>query len=91
MNVLTDNLFKVSMFNEILDSIKQKNASICFKDVMDIQKALYIYNLTKSSKNCSVVVCSNVLTANKMIQDLKFFSDIDIIYFPAKQIIYYDV
>ncbi len=91
MNVLTDNLFKVSVFNEILDSIKQKNASICFKNVMDIQKALYIYNLTKSSKNCSVVVCSNVLTANKMIQDLKFFSDIDIIYFPAKQIIYYDV
>ena len=26
-----------------------------------------------------------------MMQDLKFFSDIEIIYYPAKQIVYYDV
>lgn len=91
MNILTENISKVDMYNEILENIKEKNVSISFKDIMDIEKAFYVYSLTRNSDKNSLVVCSNILTANKMIQDLKFFSDIEIIYFPAKQIVYYDV
>ncbi len=91
MNILTESISKSDMYNEILDNIKEKNVAISFKDIMDTEKAFYVYNLTKNSEKNSLVVCSNVLTANKMIQDLKFFSDIEMIYFPAKQIVYYDV
>lgn len=91
MNLLIDNLYKVNMYKEILDALKEKNKDISFKDIMDSQKALYIYSITKSTNESSLVVCSNILTAKKMIQDLKFFSDLEIVYFPAKPIIYYDI
>ena len=90
MNLLTENISKLDIFNKISDNIKQRNVALSFKDIMDIEKAFYVYSLTKKSSENSLVVCSNVLTANKMIQDLKFFSDIEIMYFPAKPIVYYD-
>lgn len=91
MNLLADNLANLNMFNDILDNIKKKNIAISFKDIMDLEKAYYIYSITANNDKSSLVVCSNILSANKLIQDLKFFSDIEIVYFPAKQIIYYDV
>ena len=91
MNMLTNKLKKQTMFNEILDCLKNENAKLSFKDIMDPEKAFLVYSLTKNCNKNSVIVCSNILSANKMIQDLKFFSDIEILYYPAKQIIYYDV
>ncbi len=92
MNILTNNLIEQNMFKEILEIINNyQDLKISFKDIMDSEKAYYIYSLTKNGEKNSVVVCSNILSANKMMQDLKFFSDIEIIYYPAKQIVYYDV
>ena len=92
MNILTNNLKEQNMFKEILETINNyQDLKISFKDIMDSEKAYYIYSLTKNGNKNSVVVCSNILSANKMMQDLKFFSDIEIIYYPAKQIVYYDV
>lgn len=92
MNIFTNNIKEQNMFKEILNTINNdQNLKISFKDIMDSEKAYYIYSLTKTGNKNSVVVCSNVLSANKMMQDLKFFSDIEIIYYPAKQIVYYDV
>lgn len=92
MNILTNNLKEQNMFKEILEIINNdQDLKISFKDIMDSEKAYYIYSLTKNGNKNSVVVCSNILSANKMMQDLKFFSDIEIIYYPAKQIVYYDV
>ena len=92
MNILTNNLIEQNMFKEILEIINNdQDLKISFKDIMDSEKAYYIYSLTKNGNKNSVVVCSNILSANKMMQDLKFFSDIEIIYYPAKQIVYYDV
>lgn len=73
MNLLADNLANLNMFNDILDNIKKKNIAISFKDIMDLEKAYYIYSITANNDKSSLVVCSNILSANKLIQDLKFF------------------
>ena len=91
MNLLTENLKKVDMFNDILESLKSENKAISFKNIMDIQKAYYVYSLTANNDKSSIIVCSNILTANKMVQDLKFISELEVVYFPAKTVVYYDV
>ena len=90
MNLLTENLKKVDMFNDILESLKSENKAISFKNIMDIQKAYYVYSLTTNNDKSSIIVCSNILTANKMVQDLKFISELEVVYFPAKTVVYYD-
>ena len=49
MNLLTENLKKVDMFNDILESLKSENKAISFKNIMDIQKAYYVYSLTTNN------------------------------------------
>lgn len=91
MNLITENLKKVDMFNEILEQIKNGDKGFSFKNIIDIQKAYYVYSLTSIGEKSSVVICSNVLTANKMMQDLKFLSEFEIVFFPAKSVVYYDI
>jgi len=42
------------------------------------------------SKKSSLIICSNVMQAKKVIQDLKFYSEIEIIYFPVRILNYYE-
>ena len=56
MNLLTENLKKVDMFNDILESLKSENKAISFKNIMDIQKAYYVYSLTINNDKSSIIV-----------------------------------
>ena len=47
MNLLTENISKLDIFNKISDNIKQRNVALSFKDIMDIEKAFYVYSLTR--------------------------------------------
>src|SRR5574344_2777008 len=91
MNLLTDDLLKVKEFNDIIDTIKRKNENITFKNIIDLQKAYLVYSIAKKANKSCLVVCSNLFNANKMMQDLKFFSDIQLLFFPESPLIYYDV
>src|SRR5574344_339500 len=91
MNLLTDDLLKVKEFNDIIDTIKRKNENITFKNIIDLQKAYLVYSIAKKANKSCLVVCSNLFNANKMMQDLKFFSDIQLLFFPELPLIYYDV
>ena len=77
------------IFNSILDRLGKTNINI--SSITDSAKAHIIYGLTVLGKNSSCICCSNIFEARKLIQDLKFFSDIEIEYFPAKDILYYDI
>lgn len=57
----------------------------------DSAKAAIAYALTVRSDKSSVIVCSNVLQAKKIIQDIKFFSEIEVLYFPARTLQYYEM
>ena len=88
------------IINKILENedIKQiqKNlgsdeiTNVSITGVTDSTKAHIIYALTCRGNKSSIIVCSNVIQANKIMQDLKFFSNLEIIDFPAKNIQYHE-
>ena len=91
MNVLVEEPIKFSKFNKLVKDIESNNnEKISILGLTDSQKAHMIYSLYNYSKKNPVIVCPNVTTAKKMIQDLKFYSETEIVYLPAREVIYYD-
>ena len=91
MNPLVKELPKHSKFKELLKSIKGKESNLSITGLTDAAKAHVIYSLYNYSGVRPAVVCPNVTTAKKMIQDLKFYTDKEIVFLPAREVIYYDV
>ena len=91
MNPLVKELPKHSKFNELLNSIKNKEKQLSITGLTDAAKAHVIYSLYNYSNVRPVVVCPNVTMAKKMIQDMKFYTDTEIVFLPAREVIYYDV
>lgn len=69
---------------------KKKAASTNIIGLTDSAKASLVYALTLRSQKSSMIVCSNVMQAKKIIQDLKFFSELEVIFFPPKIFQYYE-
>jgi len=90
MNVLIEEPIKFSKFNKLVKDIEIGNDRLSIIGLTDSQNAHMIYSLYNYSKRNPVIVCPNVTAAKKMIQDLKFYSNIEIVYFPAREVIYYD-
>jgi len=91
MNPLVKELPKHSKYLELLNSIKNRETNLSITGLTDASKAHVIYSLYNYSGVRPVVVCPNVSTAKKFIQDMKFYSDREIVYLPAREVIYYDV
>ncbi|MEG1059380.1 MAG: hypothetical protein RSE00_04610 [Clostridia bacterium] len=92
MNPLILNLKETTKYKSILESItSNKPSNITVTGLTDSVKASQIYAITKDLSKSSIVVCSNVASATRLIQDLKFFSDIEIVFLPSKNIEYYDI
>lgn len=91
MNPLVKELPKHSKFNELLNSIKNKENNLSITGLTDASKAHVIYSLYNYSGVRPVVVCPNVSSAKKFIQDMKFYADKEIVFMPAREVIYYDV
>ena len=79
----------IKQIQKNLESDEITNVSIT--GLTDSTKAHIIYALTCRGNKSSIIVCSNVIQANKIMQDLKFFSNLEIIYFPAKNLQYYEI
>ena len=91
MNVLVEEPIKFSKFNKLVKDIESNNnEKISILGLKDSQKAHMVYSLYNYSKKNPVIVCPNVTTAKKMIQDLKFYSETEIVYLPPREVIYYD-
>ena len=91
MNPLVKELPKHSKFNELLKSIKNKENDLSITGLTDAAKAHVIYSLYNYSNVRPCVVCPNVTSAKRFIQDMKFYSDKEIVFLPAREVIYYDV
>lgn len=99
MNPIITNLKDDKKYIEILEDIKnnidgskkEKNLKLTITGLVDSQKAYVTYAISNEIKKSLIIVCSNNVSATKIIQDLKFFSDIEIVYFPAKSLVYYDI
>lgn len=93
MNLLlkqfTENEKYLKIINEINNKASFANISVAGLDIA--AKAYSISGIIKNTNKSCLVVCNSVTQANKIIEDLKFFSDEEIIYFPAKPIQYYEL
>ena len=90
MNVLVEEPIKFSKFNQLVKDVENGNEKLSILGLTDSQNAHMIYSLYNYSKKNPVIVCPNVTAAKKMIQDLKFYSETEIVYFPAREVIYYE-
>ena len=90
MNKLVEQPIRFSKFNKLLNDVKTASNDISILGLSDSQKAHIIYSLYNYSNKLPVIVCPNVSTAKKMIQDLKFYSETEIVYFPSNEVIYYN-
>ncbi|MCX8074245.1 MAG: transcription-repair coupling factor [Clostridia bacterium] len=91
MNPLIANLTKYTKYNSLLEDIKKDKLDISVIGLTDSQKAHIVYSLVANSSKNACIICNNNTQAKKIMQDLKFYSEIEIIYFPARDIVYYDV
>ena len=92
MNSLITHILKNNKIQDISSKINtNKNVNITLSGLTDSAKAHILYALTCVGNKSSMVGCSNIMQANKMIQDLKTVSDIEIIYFPARKLEYYEI
>lgn len=91
MNPLIKYITESSKIIDISDTLqKSDKTNLSLIGLNDSAKASVAYALTMRGKKSSIIVCSNVMQAKKLMQDLKFFSELEIIYFPAKILNYYD-
>ncbi len=93
MSILVDILNEDENYTSLKSELKKGNIkNLSTIGLTDSAKAMLVYTLTKELDKPSIIVCSNVYQANKILNDLKFFStDIEIIFMPSKQINYYDI
>ena len=91
MNPLVKELPKHSKFKELLKCIKDGETNLSITGLTDATKAHVIYSLYNYSGVRPVVVCPNVSSAKRFMQDIKFYAEKEIVFMPAREIIYYDV
>lgn len=91
MNPLIANLKNSTDYLRVIDDIKKSSGNVSIIGLSDSQKAHMICSIYNDTKKPVVIVCNNILQARKFIQDLQFFTQDQIIYFPARNIVYYDI
>lgn len=91
MNQIITNMTENEKYNNLLNLIKEGKKNISLSGLQESFKAHLVYSLTANLEKSSCIICSSNMEAKKIMQDLKFFSDIEVVYFPARQIVYYDV
>ena len=85
LNILSSNEY----FNNILTTIKNKPSNII--GLTDSAKSFMVANISNILSMPSIVICSNNMEAKKLLNDISFFSDIETVFFPARDIIYHNV
>lgn len=89
MNGVIDLIKQNKKYKEIEEQINVDKNKISLTNITDSQKAQFICSF--SNKDANVVVCSNLLNAKKMLQDIKFFTDREVLFFPAKKYTYFNL
>ncbi len=92
MNLLISKFKDSEKGKNIINKIDNgSNVNLSLNGVTDSMKAYIIEAILKNTDKSVLLVCSNSMQVNKLIQDLKFFTNENIILFPAKKLQYYDL
>ncbi len=93
MNPLIKTLSNSSNYKSLITKMKDSDIDkLSIVGLTDSSKAWMLYGITKDTDKSSIMVCTNIFQVNKVIQDLKFYSDdIEVVYLPARSLQYYDI
>ncbi|MDV4150250.1 transcription-repair coupling factor [Clostridium sp. AL.422] len=79
-----------SIFNEIVSSIKDKKYPININGLSDSGKSYSIFGIYENINSPMVILTNNDMEAKNIYEDLSFYTN-DIYYFPAKEVVFYNI
>lgn len=79
-----------STFNEIISSIKNKKYPISINGLSDSGKSYGIYGIFEKIDSSMVILTHSDMEAKNIYEDLSFYTN-DIYYFPAKEVVFYNI
>ena len=82
---------KMKKFDAYINDVKKDNFPITVSGLGDSQKVHFMYATRFYSEKPMLVVTYNDIQLRKLRDDFKFFSDEEILVFPKKEIVYYDI
>lgn len=89
MNIITEELTKLSKFQEYVEKIEEKISPITISGLSDVGKMQFIAGTYESTKKPICIVTYNEIQAKNIIKNLSYFES-DIEYFPKREIVPYD-
>ncbi len=91
MTNLINPLLDISEYVELLDYLKKYNKPVTVVGPSDSQKAHICHALSQHSHKKGIFVAFNEMQARKLFEDFSFFLGNDVLFFPAREIMLYDV
>ena len=79
-----------STFNEIISSIKEKKYPININGLSDSGKSYSIFGIYENINSPMIILTNNDMEAKNLYEDLSFYTN-DIYYFPAKEVVFYNI
>ncbi len=91
MNAFVKVLPKMKKFEQYIEDVKKANFPISLSGLSESQKAHFIYATRFYAEKPVVVVTYNEIERKKLLNDLQFFQTEDILVFPKREVVYYDI
>lgn len=91
MEELAKVLPKMKKFDAYINDVKKDNFPISLAGLSDSQKVHFIYSTRFYTERPVLIVTYNDIQLKKIREDLKFFGDKDVLVFPKKEVVYYDI
>ena len=91
MDILAKELPKMKKFNDYIKDVNKENFPITLSGLSDSQKSHFIYATRFYTEKPMLIVTYNELELKKFKEDMKFFSDENILVYPKREPIYYDI
>jgi len=91
MNLFTDPLLKLKEYNTLLSSIRENKGTISVLGPSDSQKVHLTYSLCTHAEARGLFVTYNEMHARRAFEDFSLFLGDDVLYFPPKETMLYNV
>ena len=91
MEELAKVLPKMKKFDAYINDVKKDNFPISLSGLSDSQKVHFAYSTRFYTERPILIITYNDIQLKKIYEDLKFFEDEEILLFPKREVVYYDI
>lgn len=91
MDSLAKILPKMRKFEDYINDVKKDNFPITLSGLSDSQKVHFAYSTRFYTERPILIVTYNDIQLKKLVEDFKFFDQDEILVFPKREIVYYDI